>query len=286
MKKIISGKTRLVGLLGDPVEHSSSPYIQNAAFTKLGLDYVYMAFTVNQENLTEGVQALKTLDALGFNVTMPNKEAIIPLLDEVSKEAKLIGAFNTVKITDKRLKGYNTDGMGFVKSLREEGISLGEEKFVLAGAGGAARSIAVQLALEGAKEIVILSRKGADGEVICNGIRDNIPGVLVNGDKLTDAALEKELKTAGVFVNCTPLGMKPREDQSVIPDPKLLRKDLVVSDIIYSPRTTRLMKMAVDRGCKVIGGMGMLLGQGALAFEIWTGEKMPVDAVKSELFYK
>ncbi|NBG87165.1 shikimate dehydrogenase [Isachenkonia alkalipeptolytica] len=286
MKKIISGKTRLVGLLGDPVEHSSSPYIQNAAFTKLGLDYVYMAFTVNQENLTEGVQALKTLDALGFNVTMPNKEAIIPLLDEVSKEAKLIGAVNTVKITDKRLKGYNTDGMGFVKSLREEGISLGEEKFVLAGAGGAARSIAVQLALEGAKEIVILSRKGADGEVICNGIRDNIPGVLVNGDKLTDAALEKELKTAGVFVNCTPLGMKPREDQSVIPDPKLLRKDLVVSDIIYSPRTTRLMKMAVDRGCKVIGGMGMLLGQGALAFEIWTGEKMPVDAVKSELFYK
>ena len=286
MKKIISGKTRLVGLLGDPVEHSSSPYIQNAAFTKLGLDYVYMAFTVNQENLTEGVQALKTLDALGFNVTMPNKEAIIPLLDEVSKEAKLIGAVNTVKITDTRLKGYNTDGMGFVKSLREEGISLGEEKFVLAGAGGAARSIAVQLALEGAKEIVILSRKGADGEVICNGIRDNIPGVLVNGDKLTDAALEKELKTAGVFVNCTPLGMKPREDQSVIPDPKLLRKDLVVSDIIYSPRTTRLMKMAVDRGCKVIGGMGMLLGQGALAFEIWTGEKMPVDAVKSELFYK
>ncbi len=281
MNQIISGKTRLVGLLGDPVEHSSSPYIHNAAFVKLGLDYVYLAFTVNQENLAKGVQAMKTLGALGFNVTMPNKEAIMPLLDEVSKEAKLIGAVNTVKINDNRLKGYNTDGMGFVKSLKEEGISPGEEKFVLAGAGGAAKSIAVQLALEGAKEIAILSRRKAEGETISNGIRDNIPGVLVNAYGLTDPALEKELKTAGVFVNCTPLGMKPHEDKSIVPDSKLLRKDLVVADIIYSPKTTRLMTMAGDRGCKVIGGRGMLLGQGALAFEIWTGKKMPVEVAKN-----
>ena len=283
MNQSITGNTRLIGLIGSPVTHSLSPLMHNTAFKKLELDYAYLAFDVDTENLEDGVKAMKTLNASGFNVTMPIKESILPYLDELSREAKLIGAVNTVKNINGRLKGYNTDGMGYVKSLNEEGFEVGKKKFVLVGAGGAARSVAIQLAIESVREIVIFNRDRDKADEICQIIRENFHDVEVKTSELNDEFLRRELINADVFVNCTPLGMGPHEEKSVIEDPEFLREDLVVSDLVYHPIKTRLIKIAETKGCEIVTGIGMILWQGAYAFKIWTGEEMPMEAVRKAI---
>lgn len=284
MKYTISGYTRLVGLLGYPVRHSYSPHMHNAAFQHLGLDYVYLVFEVNDDNLKEAIAAMRTLDVVGFNVTMPNKQNVIPLLDEVSEEARLIGSVNTVVNRDGKLIGYNTDGKGYVMALRDEGISPEGKSVVIAGAGGASRSVAIQLALDGAKEITILNRTLDAAEEIVNIIKENIPACKATAAGYNDEKLKEQLKETDLFINCTSLGMHPHEDKSIISNPDMLHPDLIVSDVIYSPPKTKLLEMAEKVGCKTLNGLGMMIGQGALAFKIWTGEDMPTDYIKEIIF--
>ncbi|ABR47287.1 shikimate 5-dehydrogenase [Alkaliphilus metalliredigens QYMF] len=282
----ISGYTRLVGLLGYPVRHSLSPLMHNMAFQHLGLDYVYLVFEVKEDNLKEAVDAMKTLDVAGFNVTMPNKQKIIPLLDEISEEARLIGSVNTVVNKNGHLKGYNTDGKGYVMGLADEGISPEGKTIVIAGAGGASKSVAIQLALEGAKEITILNRTVEAAEEICNIINKNIPTCKTSATGYEDNELKQQLKEADLFINCTNLGMGSHEEKSIISSTDILHPDLIVSDVVYAPPKTKLLHMAEEVGCKTINGLGMIIGQGALAFKLWTGEDMPIEYIKRIILSK
>lgn len=280
----ITGYTRLIGLLGYPIRHSRSPHMHNSSFRHLGLDFVYLVFEVDNNNLEDAINAMRTLDVTGFNVTMPNKQKVIPLLDELSVEAKIIGAVNTVHHKDGKLIGYNTDGKGFVDSLNDQGIDPKGKTFCIVGAGGAGTAVSVQLALDGAGELRIFTRRPEQGEALVKKITDGIPGANVSAFPLDMAILKEKCSDADVFVQTTGVGMGDLEDQSVVSDPTVFHENLAVVDIIYSPANTRLMKMAKEAGCKqVFNGLGMMLGQGALAFNIWTGEQMPIEFVKEEL---
>jgi len=285
MKSRIRGTTRLTGLIGYPVGHSISPIMHNTAFEYLGLDYAYLAFEIKKDDLKSGIEAMKTLGVAGFNVTMPLKESILPLLDDVSREVELIGSVNTVMLDDGRLIGYNTDGKGYIRSLEDENILVPGKRILIAGAGGAARSIAVQLALEGVDEIIIANRTLDKGEEICQIINKNIPSCKSKTIGYDEERLKSVLNNTDVFINCTSLGMFPNEDKSIINSPVLLHSDLIVSDIIYHPRKTKLLKMAESIGCKTINGIGMIIHQGALAFKIWTGHDMPIDYIKRTLLF-
>ncbi len=279
MNHWITGNTQLICLIGHPVSHSISPAIHNAAFFHLGLDYAYLAFDVREDKLEVGINALRTLNVKGFNVTMPHKQAVLPLLDEVMPEAQMIGAVNMVLHENGRLIGYNTDGIGYVQALAEEGISISGKRIVIAGAGGGARSVAIRLALEGVPEIVILNRTLDKAEEICSMIRKNVPSCKAEAVPLTERGLSQQLMEADIFVNSTALGMHPYEDKSIIEDPRMLHRELVVTDLIYNPRKTKLLQMAEEAGCKAVNGLGMLIRQGAAAFKIWTGVDMPVEAL-------
>ncbi|MBB6215269.1 shikimate dehydrogenase [Anaerosolibacter carboniphilus] len=278
----LNGKAKLVGLLGYPISHSLSPQMHNTAFSHLGLGYAYLTFDTKEDNLDDVVKAMRVLNVKGFNVTMPNKANIIPLLDEVAPEAQWIGAVNTVLNDNGKLIGYNTDGRGYVQSLREAGIAFEGKRIVMAGAGGAGKAVAVQLAVDGAKEIVILDMVADMAAALSNTINEKIPSCKTQGLAFSDENLKEALQTADILVNCTPLGMTPHEDKSIIADPSVLRRELIVSDVVYKPAKTKLLKMAEAAGCRTINGFGMMIWQGAMAFKIWTGEDMPVDLVKQK----
>lgn len=280
----ITGETRLLGLLGSPVSHSLSPRMHNAAFGRLGLDYVYLAFETTQESLSRVVAALRDMNVKGFNITMPLKKSVLPLLDGISPEARMIGCVNTVANEDGRLIGYNTDGLGYVRDLKEHGVSVRGARIALAGAGGAARSAAIQLALDGAAEIAVFNRTLEKAADIADAINKNIPGCRAEALCLEEGSLARRLEDADILVNATALGMRPHEDASVISSPGLLRRDLVVSDFIYEPSRTKLLRIAEEAGCRTLNGSGMLLYQGAEAFRIWTGMDMPVEYVRREVF--
>ncbi|MGI6584549.1 MAG: shikimate dehydrogenase [Lutisporaceae bacterium] len=280
----IKGSTSLSGLLGYPIKHSKSPMIHNTAFEALNLDHVYLAFEVEDGHLAEALAAMKALNAIGFNVTMPHKHKVVQLLDEVSEEVKIIGSVNTVKNEKGKLIGYNTDGMGFIKALQEDGVDFRDKKIVIAGAGGAARAIAVQLILEGAGEVVMVNRTLSTAEEIVNTIKSSIPSCKARALEMNEAVIKAEAADAAVLVNCTSLGMKETMDQSIVATPDVLHSGLFVADIIYDPPKTRLMSIAEEAGCRTMNGLGMLIWQGAIAFKIWTGQDMPVDLIKKEIF--
>lgn len=280
----IKGSTSLSGLLGYPIKHSKSPMIHNTAFEALNLDHVYLAFEVEDGHLAEALAAMKVLNAIGFNVTMPHKHKVVQLLDEVSEEVKIIGSVNTVKNEKGKLIGYNTDGMGFIKALQEDGVDFRDKKIVIAGAGGAARAIAVQLILEGAGEVVMVNRTLSTAEEIVNTIKSSIPSCKARALEMNEAVIKAEAADAAVLVNCTSLGMKETMDQSIVAAPDVLHSGLFVADIIYDPPKTRLMSIAEEAGCRTMNGLGMLIWQGAIAFKIWTGQDMPVDLIKKEIF--
>lgn len=284
MNHTISTKTKLTGLIGHPVTQSLSHKMHNAAFQYLNLDYMYFPFDIQEKDLPNTVLGLKALGFKGFNVTMPFKQTIMQYLDEISKEAQLIGSVNTIVNCDGYFVGHNTDGKGFIQALKDENLDVGNKVFVLAGAGGAARSIAVQLALEGVEELIILNRTIEAANRIAEVIRKNISSCKIKTDDLSDKSLRKYVNGADVFVNCTPIGMFSSQDKSVIEDSSILRSDLAVCDLIYKPQQTRLLQIAEDKGCKTINGLGMLLWQGAFAFELWTGVPMPVSYIKEILF--
>lgn len=279
----IKGSTSLIALLGKPVNHSKSPYMHNRSFEILGLDFAYMAFEIENHEVEKSIEAMRTLNVKGFNITMPYKEEVIRFLDKVDEEARIIGSVNTVLNHNGKLMGYNTDGKGFVKSLEEKDVKFKGEKIVILGSGGAAKAIAIQLALDSAGEIVIANRTVENAEIITSIINKNIPKVKARSIVLNEKFLKEELKDAKILINTTPIGMGNTIGKSLIKDTNTLHKDLFVADIIYNPLKTKLLSQAEEIGCKTMNGLNMLVYQGALGFEIWTGKDIPKIVIEDML---
>lgn len=290
MSQRLSGHTLLVSLLATPIRHSLSPKMHNEAYVKLGLDYAYLAFEVGTEQLANAVQGIRALGIRGSNVSMPNKEAIVPLLDEVSPAAKLVGAVNTVVNQDGKgyLVGHITDGTGAIRALAEEGVSVKDQVITLAGVGGAGKAIAVQLAFEGAKEVHLFNRQVSrlhGVQELVTTLNDTTTTQVTLKDLEDQAAFHQSIKQSHIYIDATSVGMKPLENKSLITDPELIRPDLVVFDIVYNPTETKLLSFARQHGAqKTINGLGMVLYQGAEAFALITGKEMPVDDIKTLLF--
>ncbi len=277
----ITGKTQVCALIGDPVEHTMSPAMHNAAFKKLGLDYLYIAFRVKPEQLVGAITGLRALNVKGFNVTIPHKVAVIPLLDSLDPLAEKIGAVNTVVNNGGLLTGYNTDAEGFLRSLTKKGIEPEEKNIVVLGAGGASRAISYILAQKGARLTILNRRLELHwAENIARLIKKDIDKDIKVGE-LTARTLSPALEKADILVNATSVGMNPASDKSPVPA-RLLQPRLVVFDIVYNPIITRLLREAKAAGAKVIGGVDMLAAQGALAFEKWTGHAAPVELMRRE----
>lgn len=284
----ITGHTKLLALIGSPVGHSGSPQMYNYSFQKLGIDCVYVAFDVGEEDVPRAVDAMRLFQMRGGNVTMPDKQAAAACMDELSPAAKLIGAVNTIVNDEGRLKGYITDGEGFVLNLAARGIDVRGSSIAIAGAGGAATAIQVQCALSGARHITILKRKNATFHKALENaekIRAAVPSCEVTVDDLESVeAVNGAVRASDIFVNATSVGMKPHEDATVIRDRRVLRPGLIVADAVYNPVQTRLLREAEEAGCTAVDGRGMLLWQGAAAFRLFTGEEMPVDEVREKFF--
>ena len=280
----IDSKTILTGLFASPSAHSVSPIIHNNAFEKLGLNYAYLSFEVNKDNLKEALQSIKTLNMRGVNLSMPNKKEVIQYLDEISETAKLSQSVNTIVNDNGILKGYSTDGKGFFKSLEEEKIFMKDKNITILGTGGASIAIISQAVFEGIKNIFVFKRDKNWKEQ--KKILDNIASKTncnIELNPLEDKnILKRKIEESDLLINATSVGMK--EDFSLIEDKSFFRKDLIVSDIIYNPEKTKLLQIAEKEGCKIINGIGMLLYQGALSFELWTNKKMPVDYIKEIIF--
>lgn len=283
----VTGRTRLICLLGSPVEHSRSPQMHNEAFRLLGLDYCYLAFDANEDSLEETVAGLKRLNCRGFNLTMPCKNKMTVLCDHLSPAAKICGAVNTVVNDGGVLTGYTTDGVGFLRSLEKEGQELAGKKMVLLGAGGAGTAILVQAALDGFREISLFTRAESPQANRTSRIVETLnreTSCRVRPFDYQDKLLKREIASADILVNATNIGMAPHVDGCLIPDASWLRPELFVADVIYSPAKTRLLHLAETAGCRFVNGLPMLLHQGAEAFRLWTGREMPVEAVRDRYF--
>ena len=290
MERRINGHTRLYALIGSPVGHSGSPAMYNYSFEKLGIDAAYLAFDIPLEKTKDAIDAFRTLNVGGFNITMPNKTAAAQLVDRLSPAAELVGACSTGAVEeDKTMTGHITDGIGFVRNLKEQGVGIEGKKIVLLGTGGAATAIAVQAALDKASEIAIFNRKDeffANGEKTVEKIKKAVPSMkkIYIEDIDDEKKLGEAIAGSDLLINATRAGMSPLENVLPVPE-ELLHKDLAVADVVYNPRETLLIKKAKEAGCKAaVGGIGMLLWQGAAAFELFTGKEMPAQEVM-ELFF-
>lgn len=265
-----TGKTKNLGVMGWPIAHSLSPAMQQAAIEKGGIDYSYVALPVKPEQLPQAVEGLKALNFSGWNVTIPHKRAIMPLLDEIDEDAAVIGAVNTVVNDGGRLKGYNTDVLGFLSPFRDRGIRLEGAKVLLLGAGGAARAVLWGCLREGAAAVALAVRNRDKGEALATEFRSRARA------ELTVCTFESEeykeaLSTADVLVNTTPLGMMPKVDETPAVEWQLVKTTAFVYDIIYTPAETRFLREAREHGCQIQNGEAMLAGQGAAALALWTG---------------
>ena len=272
----IKGSTNIVGLIGHPVEHSFSPPMHNAAFKKLGMDYVYTAFDVDPYKLKEAIDGARALNIKGFNVTIPHKIEVMKYLAEIDEIASLIGAVNTIDFKD--LKGYNADGIGAIKAIGEV-TNVKNKNVIIAGAGGASRAISFYLAKYGADSLTILNRnvdkaQGLASDVLSSGLIDSVESNSIDSMDLTDA---------DILINTTPVGMHPNVDDTPIALAGDMHEDLVVFDAVYNPNETGLLKEAVKASAKPVYGIKMLLYQGAESFEIWTGKKAPIDVMEEAL---
>ena len=276
---LISGKTKVCGIIGDPIEHTMSPVMHNAAFRKLGLDYVYLPFHVRQEELGKAIDGMRALNIRGLNVTIPHKVSIIPLLDKLDSLAEKIGAINTIVNEDSVLTGYNTDATGFLQALLERRVRPEGKKVVILGAGGASRAISFILTERGAN-LFVLNRQLARAEDLAGRIAQ-VFSKNVSAQELNEENLKMALARADILINATSVGMVPDVAQTPVPA-ELLKSGLIVFDIVYNPIQTRLLKEAEAVGAKTIDGLEMLVWQGALAFEKWTGQKAPLDLMKRE----
>lgn len=284
----ISGKTRLLGLIGSPVEHSGSPAMYNYCFDRYELDMRYLAFDIPMEKTAEAVETLRLLNMRGANVTMPLKAEASKFVDKLSPAAQIMGVINTITNDDGVLTGHITDGIGYVSHLREIGVEIAGKKLVILGGGGAATAILTQCALDGAAEISVFNIKDSFYERIAEnlkGINAQVPDCKISLQDLGDeAALRAAIAGSDILTNATRVGMAPLDDQSLITDLTMLRPGLVVTDVVYLPVETRFMREARAAGCKVARGLDMLIWQGAAAFKLYTGLDMPIDEVRKTCF--
>ena len=272
----IKGSTNVVGLIGHPVEHSFSPPMHNAAFKKLGMDYVYTAFDVDSKNLENAIIGAKALDIKGFNVTIPHKIEVMNYLDEIDEVASLIGAVNTIDF--KELKGYNTDGIGAIRAISEV-TKIKNKNVLIAGAGGASRAISFYIAKYNPHNLTILNRnvKKADElalDISNSGLMDD-----VNSDSIKNINLDD----VDILINTTPIGMHPNINDTPVALARDMHEDMVVFDAVYNPNETGLLKEAIKANAKPVYGIKMLLYQGVESFNIWTGKEAPVDVMEDAL---
>ena len=276
---MISGNTSVFGIFGHPVEHTFSPGMHNAAFAKITRDACYVPFAVAPDDLERAVRAIVSLGICGLNITIPHKETIIPFLDDLTDDARMIGAVNTIEVTRGNLIGHNTDGRGFLRSLREEtGFRPKGKTFLMIGSGGAARAVGISLALSGAQSILLCDLDTVKAAKLGRDIQNKTSTrvKIVNPE-----GLEKAAQIAECIINATPLGLKPGDP---LPVPRhLIRNDQLICDLVYNPVRTPLLKAARARGAETLSGIGMLLYQGVIAFEIWTKGKAPVTVMKTAL---
>lgn len=278
----IDGKTKIVGLFGYPVEHSLSPLFHNAAFVKLGLNFVYLAFSVKPEELKTAVESIRSLNIVGVNVTIPYKEKVLPYLDQVSPQAKTIGAVNTIHNKEGRLIGYNTDGNGFIESLKKQGgFDPTDKNVFLLGAGGAAYAISFALVKVGVKKIILVNRTYSRGKALL----EHLKKIFQNKCQLSLVEFEERnssfiMSEIDLLINATCIGMHSGDPLLVAPE--VLPPNIFIYDIVYN-RKTELLKVAEERKLASLGGLDMLVYQGALSFEIWTGRKAPIKAMKEAL---
>jgi quinate/shikimate dehydrogenase len=287
LKDMITGHTKLTGLLGSPVEHSISPMMHNESFRVLGLDYAYLAFDVGEQELEIAVEGLKALKVKGFNLTMPNKNRMCRLCDQLSPAAEIIGAVNTVENRNGELVGHSTDGSGYMLAVKNAGYEILGKKMTLFGAGGAGTSILVQAALDGVAEISVFNRRTPffeRAEQIIRKLNERTSCKIRLYDYEDASVLRREIGDSAILTNATSVGMAPNLEACILKDTSMLPPDLIVSDVIYNPKETKLLKMAKEAGCRTFNGMYMLLYQGAEAFRIWTGQEMPVEHIKQMFF--
>jgi shikimate dehydrogenase len=269
----IRGTTRLIGLLGDPVAHSLSPAMHNAAIASLGLDLAYVPLPVKAADLGTVVDALKALNFVGANVTLPHKNAVIPLLDEISDISRTMGAVNTIVNRGGRLFGTTTDPDGFLNAFTEAGHDLDGKNVAVLGNGGSARTIAFTLALmTTARRVAIVARSPDKSAALVAEIKAVAPACDITG--LSFAEYQEVRKDFQVIVNTTPVGMLPNVDASPLPA-EALEPGQTVYDIVYNPEETVLIRNARQRGCPVVGGLGMLIHQGLASFGLWLQEAAP-----------
>ncbi|MCK4449746.1 MAG: shikimate dehydrogenase [Anaerolineae bacterium] len=274
----INGQTKLVGLIGYPVEHSLSPAMHNSAFAALDLNWCYVPLPVPPERLGEAVAGLRALGFVGANVTVPHKEAVMSYLDHVAPEAQAIGAVNTLVMREGRSIGHNTDWQGFLTALGEGGFDPQDKRAVVLGAGGAARAVVYALA-QTVAQVTVLNRTLARAQALVQDFSPLFPSLPLRSLPLTLQTLEERAAEAHLLVNATPIGTWPEVDKSIWPEDLAFPGHLTVFDLVYNPRQTKLLRQARAVGAKVIGGLGMLVHQGAAAFELWTGEKAPVETM-------
>lgn len=260
-----------LGLVGKPVSHSLSPLLHSLLFETLNLKCTYIAHEVNSQDLRSTIEKIKALNYRGFNVTYPYKRDIIKYLDEIDESAKLIGAVNTVKYDGQKLIGYNTDGIGFIRSMADKGKEIKNRRVCILGAGGASRAIAVNIALQEPANITVLNRTVSKAAEVCNIINNNIKDIAQYGSIKEIQRIEN----SDIIINTTPLGMIPYEDRLPIEGKIQLSEDNVVYDIIYNPPQTKLLKLAEDFGCVALNGLGMLIYQGISSEEIWLDIQIP-----------
>ena len=274
MIETITGRTIICGIIGDPVEHSMSPPMHNAAFRKLALDYAYVPFHVTRDDLPRAIDAVRALHIRGLNVTIPHKVAVMPLLDRLDPLAGKIGAVNTIVNDNGVLTGYNTDAGSFLRPLTKGGLEVRGKTVAMIGAGGVARAIAFALVESGAR-LIVLNRSDRNLSELCG----RLAGADVEAMKLDTVHLRTAVGMADVLVNATSVGMTPAADDTPVPM-DLLHRGLVVFDVVYNPPRTRLLVDAAAVGARTIGGLDMLVWQAALAFEEWTGQPAPVSLMK------
>lgn len=281
----ISGSTRLVGLIGSPVTYSGSPAVHNAVFEKMGYDFAFVPFDVKPENLEAAVRGMEALGFLGYNVTAPYKSAVVPYLHEISRVAEIMGAVNIVVVQNGRSLGDNADGAAFMRNLVLNGVNVRGKKITVLGAGGAACAIAVQAALDGVAEIDVFNRQEKyqqSGYELVERLH-SYSECAISLYSLSDTErLRASVAESALVVNTTSVGYP--DDPGCLLDADMLRPELIVSDLVYNPRETELIKLARSQGCKTVDGAGFFVQQAAIAERLWFGREMPVDFVMETFF--
>lgn len=278
----VNVETKLVGLLGYPLKHSYSPLMQNKAFEALGFNCLYLPIEVKEEDLGHVVKGMAKMNFAGFNITIPHKVNIMKYLDETDELAAIIGAVNTVTIKEGRLKGYNTDGIGFLRSIElEKGISIRDKKVFILGSGGAAKGIALTFAYEGAREIVICNRTYDKAVQLAENINSKVRKCS-QAIPMSISHMQEALANTDILINTTSVGMTPHIEEIPL-EPQLLKSRMLVCDIVYNPLKTKLLLEAEKAGCDTVNGLGMLAYQGAEAFKLWTGVEAPVQTMQEVL---